>query len=138
MLLEQALTGLSGAFAAGQVNSVPVAGAGDHPPAIAHVVPLRRGARDVFPSSLCLLVLTPVKRSGVPGAQVIQALFDLTPAEARVAVAIAAGKTQEDIAASTGLSVNTVKTQLRAVFNKMGVSRQADLVALLAGKSLPR
>jgi DNA-binding CsgD family transcriptional regulator len=137
-LLGQALAALSSATTSEQVSSIPVSGVGDHPPAIAHVVPLRGGARDIFPSSLCLLVLTPMTRSNVPAAQIVQALFDLTPAEARVAVAIASGKTQEQVAASAGLSVNTVKTQLRAVFSKTGVSKQAHLVALLTGMTLPR
>ena len=137
-LFEEALKRMNAPFHLGKgVSSIPIAAAGELPPAIAHAVPFRRGARDLFAASLCILVITPVTRSEAPSAQIIQALFDLTPAEARVAAAIAAGKTQEEIAVAAGLSVNTIKTQLRAVFNKTGVSRQPDLVSLLAGRSLP-
>ena len=132
-LLDVALTSMQADGLNGQVNSIPIAAVEDLPPTIAHAVPFCGRARDLFASSLCILALTPLTRAEAPSEQIIQALFDLTPAEARVAAEIASGKTQEQIAAAAGVSANTVKTQLRAVFNKTGVSRQADLVSLLAG-----
>jgi DNA-binding CsgD family transcriptional regulator len=68
---------------------------------------------------------------------VLQGLFDLTPAEARVAAAIAEGRTVEVIAAAANVSHETVRSQLKAVLGKAGVSRQVDLVQLLAGIALP-
>ena len=62
--------------------------------------------------------------------------FGLTPAEARVAVAIAGGRPPEAIAAERGVSLATVRTQLRTVYDKVGVTRQADLVRVLL--QLPR
>ncbi len=52
-LLEQALPRLSSTSAFGQVQSIPIAAAGEHPPSIAHIVPLRRAAR----RPLCCIVL---------------------------------------------------------------------------------
>ena len=63
---------------------------------------------------------------------------DLTAAEARVARAIAQCRTVEQIAAEAGTSPQTVRSQLKGVMAKTGVSRQAELVGLLAGAALPR
>jgi DNA-binding CsgD family transcriptional regulator len=59
--------------------------------------------------------------------------FDLTPAEARVAVGIAAGETISSIADRLSVRVATVRTHLKAVFGKVGVKRQAELAQLLSG-----
>jgi DNA-binding CsgD family transcriptional regulator len=79
------------------------------------------------------VVITTVARSQAVSARFIQDVFDLTPAEARAACGIAAGKTVRDIAAEAGLAAGTVRQQLKSVFSKTGVSRQADLVGLLVG-----
>ena len=63
-------------------------------------------------------------------------LFDLTPMEARVARAIAEGKTTEAVSIIHGVSRETIRTQLAAVLGKTGLNRQAELVALLSGKGL--
>lgn len=63
---------------------------------------------------------------------IVAGVFGLTPAEARVAVAMAEGRTIEAVAAHHSVSVNTVRTQLRSVFEKTGTSRQVELVGLLA------
>jgi DNA-binding CsgD family transcriptional regulator len=84
----------------------------------------------------CIVVITTVSRPQIASAEVIRDLFDLTPAEARVAHGIAAGKTVNDLAGEAGLALGTIRQQLKSVFSKTGVSRQADLVALLVGSTL--
>lgn len=59
--------------------------------------------------------------------------FDLSPAEAKIAVAIAEGHSPENIAKKHAVEVSTVRTQLKAVYLKTGATRQADLVSVLAG-----
>jgi DNA-binding CsgD family transcriptional regulator len=68
----------------------------------------------------------------------VQSLFDLTPAEARVARDLAEGKTVANIAEASGASQNTVRTHVRGVLEKTGCNRQTDVVALLAGLSVAR
>jgi DNA-binding CsgD family transcriptional regulator len=63
----------------------------------------------------------------------VQSLFDLTPAEARVARSLASGKTVEAIATEGGVSLNTVRTHVRGVLEKTGCTRQAEVIALLSG-----
>lgn len=59
-------------------------------------------------------------------------IWGLTRAEARVACALLAGLTPGEIAARTGVSRNTVRIQMYAIFSKVGVRRQAELVRILA------
>ena len=61
----------------------------------------------------------------------LAAAFELSPAEARVAVALAGGASPKEIARNLGVSFNTVRTQIQAVHAKFGVSRTAELVALI-------
>ena len=76
-------------------------------------------------------------RPQAPPVELVQALFDLTPAEARVARSLASGKTAEDIAEGGHVSLNTVRTQVRGVLEKTGCNRQAEVVALLTGLRQP-
>jgi DNA-binding CsgD family transcriptional regulator len=117
--------------------SIPIPAVDDRPAMIVHLVPVRGLAHDVFNQAEMLLVITPVDRALVPEAEVIQGLFDLTPAEARVARSIGEARSVDDIAASAGISRETVRAQLKAVLSKTGVSRQQELVSLLAGRRLP-
>jgi DNA-binding CsgD family transcriptional regulator len=105
---------------------------------VAHLVPIRLSARDIFQKGAAALILTPMKAPEAPPVELVRLLFDLTPAEARVARLVAAGGTVESIATEGRLSLNTVRTHLRRVLEKTGCRRQADLVAVLGGISLPR
>jgi DNA-binding CsgD family transcriptional regulator len=104
---------------------------------IAHVVPIRGSARDVFSRCAAMMMLTPVTRPEAPSVELIRSLFDLTPAEARVARGLAAGQTVKTMAVESGTSGNTVRTHVNAVLTKTGYSRQSDVVALLNGLRPP-
>ncbi len=67
----------------------------------------------------------------VASAEVLKNMLKLTEAEARVALGLAHGKTQEAIAADFGVSLNTIRTHLAAAFGKTRTNRQADLVRLV-------
>lgn len=54
--------------------------------------------------------------------------FDLTPAEARLLKTLMRGHSLTEAAAHLGISGNTAKSQLKGLFDKLGCSRQADLV----------
>ena len=104
---------------------------------IAHLVPIRGSARDIFFRCAAMLMLTPVTRPEAPSVELIRSLFDLTPAEARVARGLAAGQTVKGLAAESGTSTNTVRTQVKTVLAKVGYNRQSDVVALLNGLRPP-
>jgi DNA-binding CsgD family transcriptional regulator len=104
---------------------------------IAHVVPIRGSARDVFSRCAAMLMLTPVTRPEAPPVELIRSLFDLTPAEARIARGLAVGQTVKGMAEDSGTSANTVRSHVNAVLTKTGYSRQSDVVALLNGLRPP-
>ncbi len=58
-------------------------------------------------------------------------LYGLSPAELKVATALLERKTLTEYAIESGISINTVKTQLRALFRKTETKKQAELVATL-------
>jgi DNA-binding CsgD family transcriptional regulator len=113
--------------------SIPLAAQDNRPPMIVHLVPVLGSAHDVFSQSAMLLLITPVDRAAVPTAEVLQGLFDLTPAEARIARGIGLAQSVETLAALQGVSRETVRSHLKQVLAKTGLSRQAELVSLLAG-----
>lgn len=118
------------------VKSIAIAAALDRVPMVLHVIPVRGSARDIFTRATFMLVVTPVDRGAVPSAEVLQGLFDLTPAEAQVARRVAQAESLDALAAAIGVARETVRTQLKAVLSKTGLSRQQELVSLLAGKAL--
>jgi DNA-binding CsgD family transcriptional regulator len=136
-LLTQALAQPAEASDPATVRAIPIRARGEQPPMIVHFVPACGEARNVFAGASCVLIITLLKAPLVPGAEVLQGLFDLTPAEARVARGIAAGQTVVAIADGFGLSRETVRSQLKAVLGKTRLVRQAELVALLAGCICP-
>jgi DNA-binding CsgD family transcriptional regulator len=135
---EQLLGDAIAAIAGGGVRSFPVRDTGAEAMMVAHVIPIRLSARDIFVRCAAALVLTPVTMPQAPPVELVQSLFDLTPAEARVARSLASGKTVADIATDGGVSRNTIRTQLDRVMEKTGCNRQAEVVALLTGISPAR
>jgi DNA-binding CsgD family transcriptional regulator len=63
--------------------------------------------------------------------QVLRRLFAFSPAECRVALLLANGKTPPQIASMIGVSTNTLKSQLASIYRKTGISRQAQLARLV-------
>lgn len=120
------------------VQSVPMVSLREGtPPLILHLMPVRRAARDIFSRSMAVLVVTHVGQVGPPDMRVLCGLFDLTPAEARVARSIAMAQTPEMVAASLGISLETARSHLKRIMQKTGTTRQAELVLLLSGLNAP-
>lgn len=84
-----------------------------------------------------IMAYTPAARVRLDAA-FVASCFDLTPAESRVAVALAQGLSKDDIARAHHVSAETVRTQIKAVMAKTGTVRQADLVSMLATMPVSR
>jgi DNA-binding CsgD family transcriptional regulator len=129
-LFQAAVTGMSRSGNA--VGSIPVPGIRGEAPFVIHLLPLRRAAHDIFGNADILVMATPVKPSTlVPSANLLNALFDLTPAEARLAADLAAGLTLAQSAGRHGITVKSARTYLERVFQKTGTHQQSQLVAML-------
>jgi DNA-binding CsgD family transcriptional regulator len=70
--------------------------------------------------------------------EAIQMLYGLRPAETRVFELIAAGLSAPRIAATLGVSPNTVKTHTARLFDKLGVHSRAELLRFARESSLGR
>ena len=57
----------------------------------------------------------------------------LSPQEKRVLALIAEGRTNKEVAADLGLSEKTVKNYVANIFDKLGVTRRSQAVALFVG-----
>jgi DNA-binding CsgD family transcriptional regulator len=64
--------------------------------------------------------------------EVLRTLFRLTPAETRLAQSILNGHSAAEAAELGGVSRETVKSQMNAIFSKTGTRRQGDLIRLLS------
>jgi DNA-binding CsgD family transcriptional regulator len=64
-------------------------------------------------------------------AEAVQQFFGLTPKESALALRLAAGRSLLEAARDQGISLNTARAHLRAIFAKTGVDRQSRLVGAL-------
>lgn len=124
--LSQQTAGVSGSC------SFPLPRTEKQAPAVVHLVPILGQARDIFVHAAFFLIVTPVDRTRVPSAETIQGLFDLSPAEARVARSLSVGNDLTGTADDFSVSVETVRSHVKSILRKCGMSRQADFVAAVA------
>ncbi len=81
--------------------------------------------------NIYLFVFDPAARV-VPQNQIITSAFNLTPAEARLTQALAQGVILQDYADQIGISRNTARNHLAAIMEKMGITRQTELISIIA------
>jgi DNA-binding CsgD family transcriptional regulator/PAS domain-containing protein len=106
----------------------------------ASVIPLRQAGLQSSPIfqlfddiPIALLVV----QSAQPSDSQFRVRYALTPAEAALVNALAHGQSLTGYAEAKGLSVFTVRAQLKAVFAKTNVHRQGELVALFMRSAAP-
>ena len=61
----------------------------------------------------------------------MQALYQFTPAEAELVALLTAGRSLEEAAEERGVTMHTVRSQLKHVFAKTDTRRQGQLVRLV-------
>lgn len=120
------------------VRSIPVPAEAERQAFIVHLVPVRGGAHDIFSGGSTAVILSPIGTTRAPDWAMLHGLFDLTPAEARLAKHLASGETLNETAGRLGVSVTTLRTHLKSIFAKTGTSRQSELVSLLSDLSAIR
>jgi DNA-binding CsgD family transcriptional regulator len=118
---------------AGVARSIPVRAQGGKAPAMVNIFPVAADSYDGFAGIGAILVVMTAHLRPAPSLEILRGLFNLSPAEARVAQGIASRWTVEAIAAWAGVSRETVRSQLKSVLAKTGTKRQLDLAVLLLG-----
>jgi DNA-binding CsgD family transcriptional regulator len=100
-------------------------------PLVVYALPLVGETPDLFQRARAILVIVdPEVRRDVQSELLAQA-YGLTPAEIRLATALAAGDELRDIADRHSISLHTARSQLKALMSKTATRRQSELVALL-------
>jgi len=77
------------------------------------------------------LFIRDAERKSEASREMVRRLFDLTPAEASLALALANGLTLDEAADTLNIRKNTARAHLRSIFSKIGVTRQTTLVRVL-------
>jgi DNA-binding CsgD family transcriptional regulator len=131
--LQRLIAAATGALGLAPAGGEMLVGRAGQPPIALLVAPVgpttTLSSLAPVPAALVLLH-DPARRAAHPTKR-LQALFGLTAAEAMLAQGLLDGKRLTEIAAARKVSVETVRTQLRALFRKTGVARQADLMRIL-------
>lgn len=103
----------------------------DRPWLRVNAAPLVGPANDIFGAGRAILHFDEIAPATRGEPEVLQQAFGLTPAEARLALLLARGAGLSAAAAELHIGRETARTQLRAIFDKTGTRRQAELAACL-------
>lgn len=91
--------------------------------------------KNVFSRTGSPQVLIVIKKSALSDEQVIlelQNVHSLSAAEAEIAILISDGKKIDQIAERRGTSMNTVKTQMKSIYEKIGEAKQTKLATFVS------
>jgi DNA-binding CsgD family transcriptional regulator/PAS domain-containing protein len=107
---------------------IPRLGAGD---LLVHAAPLVRSAPELFERGTAIVMIDDLGAQSNPTARLLRHVFGLTHAEAAIAIAIGSGWDLDEISHRRGISLGTLRNQLKSIFAKTGTRRQTELVVLL-------
>jgi DNA-binding CsgD family transcriptional regulator len=99
---------------------------------VVRAMPLNTWSEGKHRPSVAVFLRDPERKS-MASQEIVQDLFDLTPAEAALTMLLANGLTLEEAAEHLSIRKNTVRAHLRSIFSKTGVTRQTMLVRLVLG-----
>lgn len=85
---------------------------------------------DIESAQIAVLISDPEREQPIV-AEALQSIWGLTPAEARVAIAIANGHSLANISEIRKTRLTTTKSHLRQIYKKLGVARQSEVVRIL-------
>lgn len=92
------------------------------------------GAEDTF--DVVVRISDPGSITDISLAQ-LEDIFALSAAEAEVAVCLVNGLKLSDIAEYKGVSTETVRTQVKNIFHKLGVSKQQEVIRVILQALIP-
>jgi hypothetical protein len=118
------------------VDAIAIGRSRDRPPYAVLIVPLLgvfKARRDGNYAAALLIIDFEARVEA--HTHILQRLFGLTSAEARLAIAVAEGQSLNHIATKSGRAIATLRSQLQATFKKLAVKRQLDVARVV--HSLP-
>lgn len=104
----------------------------DGRPTRVDVTPLPPCTDNFYSSAACLVIVSSEGQCEPQvAAEILGQVFGLTPTEASIAHLLAQGGTAGQIAEQRHVSVHTVRVQIAAVYQKMGVTKATQLAAVM-------
>jgi len=85
---------------------------------------------DALQSRLMVVVSNP-KRSSLPESELLQQFYDLTPAQAKLALAIAEGQDLRSYSNRQGITFNTARTHMAGLRQRLDARNQVDVVRII-------
>jgi hypothetical protein len=134
-MIASSIARASGDFSAGDEPLAPVIlpRSNGRRPLVAQVMPVVGAAHDLLHLSAAVVTLTDLDEpTQAPAEDLLARFFGFSPVEARLAAQIAAGRTLPEISKADRTPHETLRTRLKAVFQRTGTSRQVELALLLA------
>jgi DNA-binding CsgD family transcriptional regulator len=130
-LVKQALSGETGGRAA-VVDAISITRKSEHGKlgVLVRSIPRTGWSKGKRRPSVALFIRD-AERKSEASREMVRRLFDLTPAEASLALALANGLTLDEAADTLNIRKNTARAHLRSIFSKIGVTRQTTLVRVL-------
>jgi DNA-binding CsgD family transcriptional regulator len=107
---------------------------------VGHLLPLTAGRRrktGIAYDATAVLFVTRASLDTTAASDIIKKIFKLTPAEARVLLAVVELGSVSETSRNLDIAESTVKTHLGRIFTKTDTRRQADLVKLVAAFASP-
>lgn len=96
---------------------------------VVHVKPvaIREHGFHMLGVAAIVLIVDPARRARVD-PELVQRVYGITPAQARIAVSLAEGRTLRQIAAETGRSYDSVRTHLKHMYIRMNITHPYDVI----------
>ncbi len=104
----------------------------DSRPILAQPIFVRGAGLDLMSNASIVLFLTTPGQTEMIDEQNLQLLFGLSRAEAQIAHLLAEGLDPQQIAERRGVSVGTIRVQMKHIFQKANVHRQSELIKAIA------
>jgi DNA-binding CsgD family transcriptional regulator len=101
-------------------------------PVLAHPLKLEAVGASPGAEPLAAVILVDLGMKKKSSEATLRIAFRLTPAEAKLAAALATGESLDRICEKLAISKETGRNQLKSIFAKTGTRRQAELVLVLA------
>ncbi len=99
----------------------------------ARVIPLTAAPGGLPTGAAALVFVRESERACTLDPHVLRGLYGFTPGELRVAVLVAEGRRPVEISRALGISVETVRSHLKRLYQKSGASGRAQFVRMFSG-----
>ena len=134
-LVKQAMNGASGTPGIAEALSISRKNGRGRLGVLVRSVPSAEWSEGNRRPAAALLIRDPDRHTEA-SRETVRRLFDLTPAEASLALALSDGLTLDEAAERLHIRKNTARAHLRSIFAKIGVTRQTTLVRLLLSSAI--